>query len=114
MPWEGWYSLSHKGRGLGRGAWSRILGWVELSFPWAASSAGERLPHTQEVVGSNPTPPTTSSVAPSSSGLGRSPLKAETAGSNPAGATPLAAPWASSVPKLGIRTRLNASFLHNR
>jgi Ribbon-helix-helix protein, copG family len=28
-------------------------------------------------------------VAPSSSGLGRSPLKAETAGSNPAGATPI-------------------------
>src|SRR6267378_6984243 len=89
MPWEGWYSLSPQGRGLGRGAWSRIHGWVELSFPWAASSAGERLPHTQEVVGSNPTPPTTSSVAPSSSGLGRSPLKAETAGSNPAGATKL-------------------------
>jgi hypothetical protein len=28
----------------------------------AASSAGERLPHTQEVVGSNPTPPTTPAV----------------------------------------------------
>ena len=58
--------------------------------PWAASSVGERLPHTQEVVGSTPTPPTSQRhVAPSSSGLGRSPLKAETAGSNPAGATPI-------------------------
>lgn len=32
--------------------------------PWAASSAGERLPHTQEVVGSNPTPPTTRGIRP--------------------------------------------------
>jgi hypothetical protein len=49
---------------------------------------GERSPHTREVVGSTPTPPTRY-VAPSSSGLGRSPLKAEIAGSNPAGATKL-------------------------
>ncbi len=27
--------------------------------PWAISSAGERPPHTREVVGSNPTSPTT-------------------------------------------------------
>src|SRR6266404_1050877 len=33
----------------------------EQAHIWAASSAGERLPHTQEVVGSNPTPPTTGS-----------------------------------------------------
>src|SRR5581483_9064565 len=65
-----------------------VRSWVELGLPWAASSVGERLPHTQEVIGSNPMPPTRKqNVAPSSSGLGRSPLKAETAGSNPAGAT---------------------------
>src|ERR1700730_12319728 len=52
----------------------------------AASSAGERLLHTQEVAGSIPAPPSRA-VAPSSSGPGRSPLKAEIAGSNPAGAT---------------------------
>ena len=36
-----------------------------LLDPWAISSAGERPPHTREVVGSNPTSPTTST--PSSS-----------------------------------------------
>src|SRR5579872_30123 len=38
--------------------------WVELGLPWAASSVGERLPHTQEVIGSNPMPPTRSSSRP--------------------------------------------------
>src|SRR5450759_5541493 len=36
--------------------------------------------------------PPTSALAPSSSGLGRSPLKAEIAGSNPAGATRTSVP----------------------
>ena len=34
------------------------------SRPWAISSAGERPPHTREVVGSNPTSPTTSPPHP--------------------------------------------------
>src|SRR6202158_4045933 len=81
--------------------------------PWAASSAGERSPHTREVVGSIPTPPTRC-VAPSSSGLGRSPLKAETAGSNPAGATnftmPKNAPCARPA-RLRARVRIPPGLL---
>jgi hypothetical protein len=44
-----------------------------------------------------------SHVAPSSSGLGRSPLKAEIAGSNPAGATPTKLPYA--IEKVGYLAR---------
>jgi hypothetical protein len=112
------------GGGQSQAGWEALEPSLE-SEPGAASSAGERLLHTQEVAGSKPAPPTIraghgppqprrgaggppsragrrdvpssydyslrasarSGSAPSSSGPGRSPLKAEIAGSNPAGAT---------------------------